>query len=99
MNQHHHHHHHHGSPSRTLDIDTRLVTAGAMLTVCGSLVAFAGVALVGFAVVNAGRRWVRQLEVPPGELAAAKLRQAKQASLAGMQAWQAASGDGGRSAP
>ncbi|GAA1898921.1 hypothetical protein [Streptantibioticus ferralitis] len=94
MNQ---HHHHHGS-SRALDIDTRLVTAGAMLTMCGSLVAFAGVALVGVAVVNAGRRWVRRMEVPPGELAAAKLRQAKQASLAGMQAWQAASGDGGRSA-
>jgi hypothetical protein len=95
MNQ----HHHHRSPARAFDIDTRLVTAGAMLTVCGSLVACAGLALAGFALVNAGRQWVRQMEVPPGELAAAKLRQAKQASLAGMQAWQAAQGDGGRTKP
>lgn len=78
---------------RTLDIDTRLVTAGAVLTVGGSLLALTGMALAGFALATAGRRWMRQMEVPPSELAAAKLRQAKQASIAGMEAWRAASGD------
>ncbi|WP_055586796.1 hypothetical protein [Peterkaempfera griseoplana] len=86
-------HHLHSIP-QALDIDTRLVTAGAVLTAGGALVALTGMSLVGFALATAGRRWVRQLEVPPSERAAAKLRQARHASLAGMEAWRAAAGNG-----
>ncbi|WP_377272637.1 hypothetical protein [Peterkaempfera sp. SMS 1(5)a] len=88
--------HHFHSTSQALDIDTRLVTAGAVLIAGGALVALAGMGLAGFALATAGRRWVRQLEVPPSERAAAKLRQARHASLAGMEAWRAAAaaGDG-----
>ncbi|MCQ4081692.1 hypothetical protein NGB36_14010 [Streptomyces sp. RB6PN25] len=75
---------------RSLEIDTRLIAAGAVLTGVGATLAFAGMTLVGFALVTAGRRWVRQMEVPPSQLAAAKLQQAKQASQAGIQAWQSA---------
>jgi hypothetical protein len=84
---------HHLHTPRMLDIDTRLVTAGAVLTVGGSVLALTGMALAGFALAAAGRRWMRQLEVPPSERAAAKLRQARIASTAGMEAWRAAAGD------
>ncbi|MBC3841703.1 hypothetical protein GXW82_20175 [Streptacidiphilus sp. 4-A2] len=75
-----------GSPS--FNIDRRLLAAGAVLTGAGALLAMVGTALAGAALVSAGRGWVRQLEVPPTELATRTLRQAKHASLAGRDAWR-----------
>ncbi|MFJ6216900.1 hypothetical protein ACIQGZ_26765 [Streptomyces sp. NPDC092296] len=89
-------HHHLPSAVRSLEIDSRLISVGAALTAGGALLASAGIALAGYALASAGRRWVRQLEVPPSERAAARLRQAREASLAGMEAWRnAAAGDRG----
>ncbi|AXI76583.1 hypothetical protein [Peterkaempfera bronchialis] len=87
---------HHLSTSRAIEIDTRLVTVGAVLTAGGALLAFTGMALAGFALATAGRRWVRQLDVPPSQRAAARLQQARQASQAGLEAWR--SGGDGRTA-
>ncbi|MEU6538990.1 hypothetical protein [Streptomyces sp. NPDC047000] len=86
MNQHHHDSH------RAIEIDTRLVTTGAVLTAAGAVVACAGMAIAAFAVFTAGRRMIRDMDVPPAQQAAAKWRQAREASRAGMQAWQSASG-------
>jgi hypothetical protein len=82
----------HHQSQRTFEIDTRLVRTGAILTAAGAAVACAGMALAGFALLTAGRRMVERMEVPPAEQAAAKWQQAKNASRAGMQAWQSASG-------
>ncbi|WP_406456137.1 hypothetical protein OH768_22025 [Streptomyces sp. NBC_01622] len=85
MNQQHHRSH------RTIDIDTRLVATGAVLTAAGAVVACAGLAIGAFAVFTAGRRMIRDMDVPPAQQAAAKWQQAKEASRAGMTAWQSAS--------
>jgi hypothetical protein len=78
---------HHQLSSRTLDIDTRLVRAGALLTAAGAVVASVGMALGAVAVFAAGRRMIRTMDVPPSQQAAAKWHQAKEASRAGVQAW------------
>ncbi|MFF3413386.1 hypothetical protein ACFYW9_01640 [Streptomyces sp. NPDC002698] len=74
-----------------IEIDTRLVTAGAVLTAAGALVACTGMVIAAAAVFAAGRRMLRAMDVPPSQVAAMKWRQAKEASLAGAQAWQSAS--------
>ncbi|MEV0978547.1 MULTISPECIES: hypothetical protein [unclassified Streptomyces] len=82
---------HHHQSQRTIDINTRLVTAGAVLTAAGAVVACAGMALAASAVFAAGRRLIRDMDVPPSQQAAMKWQQAKEASRAGMKAWQSAS--------
>ena len=82
---------HHRQSQRTIDIDTRLVTTGAVLTAAGGLVACAGMATAAFAVFTAARRMIRDMDVPPAQQAAMKWRQAKEASMAGMRAWQTSS--------
>ncbi|MBB6419264.1 hypothetical protein ACIBQ5_03310 [Streptomyces massasporeus] len=81
----------HHRPRHSIPIDHRLVTAGAMLTAVGALVTGAGITVVAFAVLSAGRRLVRDMDVPPAQQAAMKWRQAKEASQAGLQAWHSAS--------
>ncbi|MFI5821841.1 hypothetical protein ACIA8I_22480 [Streptomyces rishiriensis] len=86
---------HHPHQSQLLDdLDTRLVRAGAALTAVGVALACSGMALAGFAVFSAGRRRIHRMEVPPTEQAAEKWRQAKEASRAGMRAWQDAAAGG-----
>ncbi|WRZ90636.1 hypothetical protein OHB54_17090 [Streptomyces sp. NBC_01007] len=80
--------HHHSQ--HTLDIDSRLITTGAVLTAVGAAVACTGMVIAAVAVFTAGRRMIRAMDVPPAQQAAMKWRQAKEASLAGMQAWQSA---------
>ncbi|MET7692819.1 hypothetical protein ABZT06_33460 [Streptomyces sp. NPDC005483] len=81
------HHQSHGA----IEIDTRLVTAGVVLTATGAVLACAGMAIGAFAVFTAGRRMLRDMDVPPAQQAAAKWQQAKEASRAGVRAWQSAS--------
>ena len=76
---------------RMIEIDTRLIKTGAMLTAAGAVVVCAGMGVAAFAVFSAGRRMIRDMDVPPSQQAAMKWRQAKEASLAGARAWQAAS--------
>lgn len=81
---------------RTTDLDTRLLTTGAVLTATGAALACAGLALAGFAMLTAGRKALHRMDVSPSEQAAVKWRQAREASRAGVQAWQSASDGGGR---
>ncbi len=82
---------HHHQSLQSIDIDTRLVTTGAVLTAAGAVVACTGMVIAAVAVFAAGRRMIRGMDVPPAQQAAMKWQQAKEASRAGIQAWQSAS--------
>ncbi|MGW6906211.1 hypothetical protein [Streptomyces sp. NPDC054940] len=82
---------HHHQSQQTIQINRRLVTTGVTLMAAGALVASAGIAVAASAVFTAGRRMIRDMDVPPSQQAAMKWRQAKEASRAGMQAWHSAS--------
>ena len=61
---------------------------GAALVGAGSLLALAGLAVGGSHLILAIRQWVREMEVPPSELARQKWAKAQSAALAGANAWQ-----------
>ncbi|MCX4644713.1 hypothetical protein ACWGDS_30940 [Streptomyces sp. NPDC055059] len=68
--------------------DQRRLTTGAALTGAGMLVSAAGVGLLVFELVRAGRSWTGSWEVSPGELASRTLHQAQTAAQAGRDAWR-----------
>ena len=61
---------------------------GAALVAAGALLAAAGLAVSGVHVGSATRRWIRDMDVPPSDLARIKWEQARNAAAAGTQAWQ-----------
>ncbi len=65
-----------------------LLIAGAAIVGAGTLMALAGLAIGGSHVLSATRQWIREMEVPPGELARMRWSQAKSAMAAGTSAWQ-----------
>ena len=64
-----------------------MITSGALFA-AGALLMIAGFAVGGTHMAQAVRRWVREMEVPPGERARMTLAQAKAAAAAGADAWQ-----------
>ena len=64
-----------------------LVTSAALVG-AGTLVVLAGLAVGGSHLALVARQWVRDMEVPPSELAKIKYAQAKAAVAAGNTAWQ-----------
>ncbi|MEY9967098.1 hypothetical protein ABIA33_005163 [Streptacidiphilus sp. MAP12-16] len=72
----------------TFRVNKRLLATGAVLTGTGAVLGLVGTAVAMTALATAGRGWVQQWETPPTELAARTLRQAKQASQAGVDAWR-----------
>jgi hypothetical protein len=54
----------------------------------GALIALVSLAIGGGHLVAATRRWVKEMEVPPSELARQKWSQARTAVEAGTSAWQ-----------
>jgi hypothetical protein len=64
-----------------------LITGGSLVA-AGALIALAGLAVGGAHLLSATRRWVRDMEVPPGEQAKIKWAQARSAATAGATAWQ-----------
>jgi hypothetical protein len=64
-----------------------LVTGGG-LVVAGGVLMLAGVLVGAVHVFLATRQWVREMDVPPSEVARLKLAQAKAAASAGASAWQ-----------
>ncbi|MGD0374454.1 MAG: hypothetical protein ABSB01_07730 [Streptosporangiaceae bacterium] len=65
-----------------------VLMTSAVLVGVGAVFAMAGLAVGGSHVVLATRRWVKQMDVPPSEVAKAKWAQAKAAAGAGATAWQ-----------
>ena len=72
-------------------VNQGLVVGGAVLVGLGGLLGFAGMLLVTSAVASAARRWMRQLERPPSDIAKRKWEQARAATSAGAQAWRSGS--------
>jgi hypothetical protein len=70
-----------------VQLNRRQVVAGAVLMGVGGVIALAGVALAGTALVSAFRQRVQQMDVPPGELARQHLSAVRQATSAGMDVW------------
>jgi len=70
------------------DVRTGPLITGAALVGAGAVLALAGMAVSGSHVLSATRRWIREMEVPPSELARIKWGQAKTAAAAGTAAWQ-----------
>jgi hypothetical protein len=65
---------------------TPLVTGGALVA-AGGVLALAGFVVGGAHLVVAIRQWIKDMEIPPSELAKLKLAQAKAAAAAGADAW------------
>ena len=78
----------------TSGLNKRLLATGAGLMAVGSMIGLAGMAVAGVAMVTATRRYVGRMETSPRDLMAVKLQQAREASLAGAQAWRKASLNG-----
>jgi hypothetical protein len=69
-------------------INTRLLFGGVLLVGIGGAIGLVGLALGGSAVLAAGRRWVRQMDTPPSELAKQHWARARTATAAGVGAWR-----------
>ncbi|MDR0344521.1 MAG: hypothetical protein LBI49_15680 [Nocardiopsaceae bacterium] len=69
-------------------LNSGLLITGSVLAGLGSLHGLAGLALASAALASATRRWVRQLDVPPGELARHHWARARAATSAGASAWR-----------
>lgn len=64
-----------------------LITSAALVG-AGTLIALAGLAVGSSHLLTTVRQWIREMEVPPSELARMKWAQAKSAVAAGASAWQ-----------
>ena len=62
--------------------------AGGVLIGIGAVVGMIGLAVAGTHVVAATRAWIKELEVPPGQLARMKWEQAKSAAASGASTWR-----------
>lgn len=64
-----------------------LITSAALVG-AGTLIALAGLAVGSTHLLTAIRQWVKEMEVPPSEVARQKWSQARAAVAAGQAAWQ-----------
>ena len=71
-----------------VQLSRRRIAGGGVLIGIGGLLGFAGMLLVGSAIVSAARQRVDQLEQPPSEIAKRTWQQARAATTAGAKAWR-----------
>ena len=71
-----------------VQINTRQIMGGAILMGVGGVIALAGAAMAGTALVAAYRDRVRQMEVPPSVLARQQWDRARAAAVAGVGEWR-----------
>ena len=64
-----------------------MITGGVLIGI-GAVVALTGLAIVGAHVAAATRTWIRELEIPPSQLAKLKWEQAKSAAASGASTWR-----------
>ena len=72
----------------SLQFNRGILVGGAVLIGAGGVLLATGVLLGTYAVATATRQWVKQLEVPPSELARRRLHQTRSASAAAATAWR-----------
>ena len=75
----------HAERGTRLQLRSGPLITGAALVAAGGLLALA---ISSSHVLTASRRWVREMEVPPSEVARLKWAQAKAAAAAGAGAWR-----------
>jgi hypothetical protein len=76
-------------PGRTWpELESGPLITGGILIGIGAAVALAGLAVAGTHVVAATRAWIKELEIPPSELARLKWEQAKTAAATGASTWR-----------
>lgn len=78
-------------PKPRFELNSGFLMTGAVLIAIGGVLGLIGMALGSTALVTASRRWVRQMDVPPSEIAKQKWAKAKVATHAGVSAWRDAS--------
>jgi hypothetical protein len=71
-----------------IQFNTRQIMGGAILIGVGGVLALAGAAMAGTALVAAYRDRVRQMEVPPSVLARQQWDRARAAAIAGVGEWR-----------
>ncbi len=69
-------------------INTQQVMAGSILIGVGGIIALAGAAVAGVALLAAYRDRVRQMDVPPTELARRHWHRMRAATNAGLGEWR-----------
>lgn len=69
-------------------VNARQVMGGAVLIGAGSLLVLTGTAMAGTALVMAFRQRVKQMDVPPGELARQNWARVRAATAAGVGGWR-----------
>jgi len=72
----------------TIHINTQQIVGGAIMIGVGGVLALAGMAMAGAALVAAYRDRVSQMDVPPTELARQHWGRIKSATAAGVGEWQ-----------
>ena len=76
------------SSGTTFQVKSGSLILGAALIGAGWVLGLIGLTICSSTVIAATRRWVKQMDVPPSELARLKWEQAKAATTAGTSAWQ-----------
>ena len=75
-----------------LQVDVRAVRRGATVFAVGSVLSLAGFAMTTRVLLDALRRYVQSMPVPPAELARHHAALARSAALAGAAAWRQGGG-------
>ncbi len=76
------------STSAVFQLKSGSLILGAALMGASCVIGLTGLTICTSTVIAATRRWIRQMDVPPSELARLKWAQAKAATAAGTSAWQ-----------
>jgi len=71
-----------------IQLNTRQIVGGSILIGIGGVLALAGAAMAGTALVAAYRDQVQQMDVPPSEIARQNWSRVKAATSAGVGAWR-----------
>ena len=72
----------------SLRFNRGMLVGGAVLIGAGGVLVATGVLLGTYAGATGTRQWMKQLEVPPSQLARRRLHQARLASAAAAKAWR-----------
>jgi hypothetical protein len=85
------------SSGTTFQLRSGSLILGAALIGAGWVLGLIGLTICSSTVIAATRKWVKQMDTPPSELARLKWEQAKAATAAGSSAWQDGVTTGNRS--
>ncbi|HEY7146602.1 MAG TPA: hypothetical protein VH637_20370 [Streptosporangiaceae bacterium] len=75
------------SPGSAFQLRSGSLILGAALIGSSCVLGLTGLTICATTVIAATRKWIRQMDVPPSELARLKWAQAKAATAAGASAW------------